>query len=722
MRRAARSRYWSASRTVRRFRCSAVPQVMRQAIIDIEDARFYEHSGIDYRGLIRAYFTNRESGEVTQGGSTLTQQYVKNVLLLAATNDEERFAATEQTVDRKIREARYALYLEEFLTKDEILERYLNIAYFGDGAYGVQAAAKHYFGINVGDLNVGQAALLAGLVKNPTAYNPALHPVAATERRNLVLDRMLELGHVSRPDEEAARAAELVLNMPERRADSCELSKQPFFCAYVRDTLLKDKNFGDTLQDRQRLLFEGGLTIRTTLDPIAQDAAQVSVGEIVPVGDRVAASVIVVEPGTGRVLALAINREYGSPADGLPPETTTDFVHTKEVYPVDPDSFSPGSTFKAFALAAALEQNVPLTETYLAPACYQSQKFPNPEPANCYGNADPNEAGFFSLTTATWHSVNTYYIQLAEKIGILKTAEMARRLGVSSCRVEEHGTVPECEDVPGVSAVDGSFVLGSNEISTLDLATAYATFAARGLRCDPRVVESITHRVGVSDRDVPFTAGEACQQVIEPRVADTVSAVLQGVLGPSGTGGAARIGRPAAGKTGTAQGFSTASFAGYIPQLAAAVTLADPRGPTRYPLRNVLGSPVVYGGGFPAQIWSKTMARIIDGHDLAVMPLPAADQTMAQIPMKRLPDVVGLAQTVAEDTLHAEGFRSRIQQVPSLDQTSVVVGMSPSANDEVPLGTEVVLWVSTPIFDDGGGGPAEPPDRPTRPPRPGQND
>nr|MDT0663824.1 penicillin-binding transpeptidase domain-containing protein [Micromonospora sp. DSM 115978] len=198
------------------------------------------------------------------------------------------------------------------------------------------------------------AALLAGLVKNPTAYNPALHPVAATERRNLVLDRMLELGHVSRPDWEATRAAEVVLNMPERRADSCELSRQPFFCAHVRDTLLNDKTFGDTLQDRQRLLFEGGLTIRTTLDPIAQEAAQVSVGEVVPVGDRVAASVVVVEPGTGRVLALAINREYGATADGLPPETTTDSLHTKKVYPVT-DFSSPGSTFKTFALAAALE-------------------------------------------------------------------------------------------------------------------------------------------------------------------------------------------------------------------------------------------------------------------------------------------------------------------------------------------------------------------------------
>nr|WP_230205037.1 transglycosylase domain-containing protein [Parafrankia elaeagni] len=673
-----------------------VPQYMRQAIIDIEDARFYDHTGVDYRGMIRAYLANQESGEVTQGGSTLTQQYVKNVLLAQARTAEEKEQATEQTVDRKLREARYALYLEDHLSKDEILERYLNIAYFGDGAYGIQAASHHYFNIDVSKLTLTQSALLAGLVKNPTAYNPVLHPQAARERRNTVLGRMHELGHVETGVWQAARGEEVVLDRPARSADACGDSSAPFFCSYVRQLLLADRTFAATSEDARRLLFEGGLTIRTTLDPVAQAAAQTSASEVIPIGDRVAAGVAMVQPGTGNVLALAVNREYGTPADNLAPALTSDFVHTKEIYPVDTDSFSPGSTFKVFTLAAALENNIPLSTTFDSPLCYRSGKFPNPDPGgkNCYSNADPSEDGFYSLTTATWSSVNTYYIQLAERLGVMKTAEMARRLGVSSCRIRPAGeNDPECEGVNGISAVDGSAILGSNEISTLDLATAYATLAARGNRCDPRVVQSITQRVGSADRPLAFNAGKPCEQVLDPGIADSVAAVLQGVINHGTASGNARIGRPAAGKTGTAEGFSTASFAGFIPQLATAVTLADPRGPTTHQLRNVLGSRQVFGGGFPAQIWARTMTRTIDGLQLPVAPLPAPDNTQPVVPKKPLPDVRGQAQQAAEAALRAQGFRVRSEIVPHIAPPGTVVGMAPGPG-EVSVDTEIVLQVS----------------------------
>ncbi|SQD99206.1 Glycosyl transferase family 51 [Parafrankia sp. Ea1.12] len=673
-----------------------VPPQMRQAMIDIEDARFYEHTGVDYRGMIRAYLANQESGGVTQGGSTLTQQYVKNVLLASARTPEEKAAATEQTVDRKLREARYALYLEEHLTKDEILERYLNIAYFGDGAYGVQAAARHYFNIDVSQLGVTQSAMLAGLVKNPTAYNPALHPQAARERRNIVLDRMRELGHLDAAAWKAGRAEELVLNRPARSPDACQDSSAPFFCSYVRQVLLADRTFAATPEDARRLLFEGGLTIRTTLDPVAQGAAQTSAREVIPTGNRVAAGVAMVQPGTGNVLALAVNRDYGTPDDNQPPALTADFVHTKEIYPVDPDSFSPGSTFKVFTLAAALENNIPLSTTFHSPLCYRSERFPNPDPGgkNCYSNADPSEDGFYSLTTATWNSVNTYYIQLAERLGVMKTAEMARRLGVSSCRIrpnEEND--PECRG-GGIGPVDGSAILGSNEISTLDLATAYATLAARGNRCYPRTVLSITQRVGTADRPLAFNTGKPCEQVLAPGIADTVASVLQGVINHGTASGNAQIGRPAAGKTGTAEAFSTASFAGFIPQLATAVTLADPRGPTTHQLRNVLTSRVVFGGGFPAQIWARTMTRTIDGLALPVMPLPAPDNTQPQVPKKALPDVRGQSQQAAEYALRSLGFRVRSETVPHVAPPGIVVGMAPEPGGEVSMDTEVVLQVS----------------------------
>ncbi|OHV49700.1 glycosyl transferase [Frankia sp. CgS1] len=673
-----------------------VPPVMRQAIIDIEDSRFYEHDGLDYKGLVRAYLTNRENGEVTQGGSTLTQQYVKNVLLMSATTAEAKKAATEQTVQRKLREARYALYLEAHLSKDEILERYLNIAYFGDGAYGVQVAARHYFNVDVDKLTLPQAALLAGLVKNPNAFNPAIHPQAARERRNVVLDRMFELHHIDAAAFHQAHDGEVVLNRQPHSADPCADSTAPFFCALVRQRLLNDRSFAPTEEDARRLLFEGGLTIRTTLDPVAQQAAQSAATEVIPIGNRVAASVAMVQPNTGQVLALAINRVYGPTADGQPAALSTDFVHTKEIYPVDEDSFSPGSTYKVFTLISALESGLPLSTTLHAPLCYHSNVFPNPDPQgkNCYGNADPSEDGFYSLTTATWSSVNTYYIQLAEKLGVLKTAEVARRMGVTSCRIRQHNNNdPECRGVDGITRVDGSSILGSNEISTLDLATAYATLAARGRKCDARAVLAITQRVGGTDRPLPFDTGAPCQQALDPKIADKVSAVLQGVINHGTASGNGQIGRPAAGKTGTAEGFSTASFAGYIPQLAAAVTLADPRGPTSHPLINVKGRNV-FGGGYPAQVWSRTMIRTIAGLGLPVEPLPTPDDTQPEVPTKALPDVVGQPQQVAEQTLVQLGFHVRSQPVPHPAPPGTVVAMSPAPGSEVSLNTEVTLQIS----------------------------
>ncbi len=693
-----------------------VPMVMRQAIIDIEDSRFYEHTGLDYKGLVRAYVSNQESGGVTQGGSTLTQQYVKNVLLQAATSKESKQAATEQTVRRKLREARYALYLEKNMSKDQILERYLNIAYFGDGAYGVQAAAKHYFNVDVRQLTLPQAAVLAGLVKNPTAYNPVLHPQAATTRRDIVLDRMHELGHIGDAELRETRSAAVMLNRPPQAEDPCQLSSVPFFCAYVRRTLLADDRFGATEADRERLLFEGGLTIRTTLRPAAQAAAQNGANSVIPPGNRVTVGVAMLEPGTGKVLALAVNREYGPSSDGLSPQKTTDFLHTKQIIPTEETSFSPGSTFKVFTLAAALEKGIPLNTTFYSPQCYHSNVLNNPpaegsrgkSPADCFSNSDHDEAGLYSMTTATWDSVNTYYIQLAEKVGVQNTAEMARRLGVTSCRVLDQtpGLSQRCPS-GGIGPSDGSAVLGSNEISTMDLATAYATLANHGVRCDPRPFELITQRVGSTDRPVAFTAPQQCRQVLKAETADTVTSVLEGVI-LHGTGYPnAAIGRPAAGKTGTAQDFSTASFAGYIPQIAAAVTVADPRGPTAHTLRNVLGYNVVYGGGLPAQVWAKTMRGTIDGLDLPVASMPDPDNTQPVPSKKMLPDVVGQNAAFAQALLTSQGFKVTIQQVDSPDPGGRVVAMNPPGNQEVPEGSEVVLMVSSGLFpqtrsDDGG--------------------
>jgi membrane peptidoglycan carboxypeptidase len=670
---------------------SQVPQVMRNAIIDIEDARFYQHSGVDYKGMIRAYVANRDNGSVTQGASTITQQYVKNVLLQAATTPAERRAATAQTVDRKLREARYALYLDQHLPKDKILEGYLNIAYFGDGAYGIQAAAKRYFNIDVSQLTLPQAATLAGLVKNPTAYDPIQHPRAAQDRRGLVLDAMRTHNHISAVDETAAKGAPLGLNLQPHSQDSCADSTAPYFCAQIRQMLLNDRTFAPNSEAAGKLLFGGGLTIHTTLDPVAQAAADSSARAIVPPGNRVAAGVAMVQPGTGAVLALTENRDYGDTDDDQPAATTTDFTHTKQVYPTKETSFSPGSTFKMFALASALEQGLPLSTTFMSPACYQSTRFPNPTPKNCYANADANEAGPYSLTTATWNSVNTYYVQLAEKVGVLKIAEMARRLGVSSCRVRDQTsnlrTSSPCHGVDGVGPVDGSFVIGSNEISTLDLATSYATIAAHGERCDPVFISSITQQIGGADRLVNYAKPATCEQVLNPKVADTVTSVLEGVISHGTATGNGQIGRPAAGKTGTAEDFTTASFVGFVPQLATAVTLADPRGPQTYPLRNVLGYAHVYGGDLPTKIWSSTMRKTLDGLKLPVEALPPPDNTQPVLPKVVVPNVVGAFAPAAVAFLQSQGLSAVVRGDPN----SVVLMQFPPAGSQVLSNQPIVL-------------------------------
>ncbi|MGF7237005.1 MAG: transglycosylase domain-containing protein, partial [Frankia sp.] len=617
-----------------------VAPVMRQAIVDIEDSRFYTHHGLDFKGLARAFFTNQESGSVTQGGSTLTQQYVKNVLLENATSKAQRVDATEQTARRKLREARYALYLEQHLTKDQILAAYLNIAYFGDGAYGIEVAAKHYFNVPASKLNLAQSTMLAGLVKNPSAYNPALHPKAAKDRRDTVLDRMYQLHHISTATWKATKAPPVMLNRAASSVDSCTVSKAPFFCAYVKQMLLADPKFGVTLADRERVLFEGGLTIHTSLDLVTQNATDAAVRSIMPVGNQDAAGVVMLQPGTGNILAMSINRLYGASTDGKPSDQTTDFVHTKQLIPLVPDAFSPGSTFKLFTLTAAIEQGLPLSTTFNSPPCYHSPTektgIQNP-PDGCttltgpgYSNAEDNEGGIFSMTTATWNSVNTYYIQLEEKVGVTKVAEMARRLGVTSYRLA----------AKNVGSGEGSVTLGSHEASTMDMATAYATIAAHGLRCDPRPITSVTQRIGTTDRPVAYTAPAKCRQVISPAVANKVSSVLQGVI-THGTGTAAAVGRPAAGKTGTAEDFSDAWFVGFIPQLSAAVTVGDPRGTTKYKLGDEIGHANAFGGVYPARIWSKTIIAAVNALHLPVVPMPAPDDTQPVAPKVKLPDVVG---------------------------------------------------------------------------------
>ena len=571
---------------------------MREAIVAIEDSRFYEHGGIDLRGTLRA-FVNNSSGEQIQGGSTITQQYVKNVLLesaLAQDDKEAAEAATERSYARKVRELRYAIALEDQLAKDDILGRYLNIAYFGNGAYGVEAAAQTYFDKPAAELTLPEAALIAGLVKNPAAYDPFDRPQAALERRNVVLARMAELDRVSPEQVAAARATKLGTSRGGVRT-GCAASSAPFFCDYVYRSVRNDPVFGATVEDRLRLLFRGGVTIRTTLDPRMQRAAQQALAKRIRKTDKVAGTFPMVEPGTGEIKAMAVSRDYGTGRGKMQNNIAVDVPGGNS------RGINPGSTFKAFVAAEALRQGYGLDYRIYAP--YQLKDVPPIE--GCNGKDIPatdkynprnelrDEDDVYTMREAMAKSINTYFIQLEQLVGLCDPPKLVERLRVT--RAQDPG-----QPLP----VGGpSWTLGPEPVSPLAMASAYAAFGARGTWCQPVAILSATDRAG---QELPVPQGR-CEQVLEPEIADAMNELLGGVV-DRGSGRAADIGRPQAGKTGTHER-RTVWFIGYTPRIAGAVAVYNPDEPEKYELKRVTigGRYYPYVGGFnmPAPIWGDGM-------------------------------------------------------------------------------------------------------------------
>src|SRR5665647_2586612 len=341
-----------------------IAPIMRTAQVAIEDTRFYQHGALDFKGTLRA-LVRTGSGTDVQGGSTLTQQYVKQVRVEAAQAAGDQagvLAAQEQTLQRKVLELRYAIALEAKYSKDEILNRYLNIAYYGDGTYGVEAAARHYFGIAAKDLNLAQAAMLAGLTQNPVATDPVNHPVAAIDRRAVVINRMLELGLIT-PDEAAtAKATPFDQSKVVVSRTGCVGTLYPFMCDYVVRSLLQNPALGATADDRRNTIYRGGLVIKTQIDPTAMDAAQQSVTSKVKATDPVISTMVEVQPGTGLILAMAQSRfVMGTNADAG--ETFYNYAVSASMGGAE--GYQAGSTFKAFTIAAALDRGIPVSYTHL---------------------------------------------------------------------------------------------------------------------------------------------------------------------------------------------------------------------------------------------------------------------------------------------------------------------------------------------------------------------
>ncbi len=584
---------------------SSISPVMRQATVAIEDSRFLDHNGVDLRGVIRSLATNATAGGIEQGSSTLTMQYVKNVLINQATNADELDAARGDSSTRKLREVRYALGLEKIFTKGEILERYLNIAYFGAGAYGVEAAARRYFSKPAADLDLAESATLAGIVQQPTAFDPLRNPELSTTRRNIVLRRMAELGYIS--TEEADRAALTPMNavlQPSLTTNGCTSSYAPFFCDYVVQTIRKDPTFGATPEEREAFLRRGGYTIRTTLDPKAQAAAHDTVTEYIPTKDpsRRAAAISMVQPGTGQIVAMTQNREWGTSGRG----------RTTYNYNVGTDmggtiGMQAGSTFKIFQLAAALDEGISPFEYISAYSPKTFEGFKNCTTGKKFAPVtvrNSTTSGTLDMARATAYSTNTYFMTIEERTGLCRPAEIAESMGVTLGNGDPLLRVP-------------SFTLGTMEVTPLAMANAYATFAAHGMYCKPVAILEMRDRDG---NQIPVPDGD-CTRVIKRDIADTVTVMLNGVVNGSISG---RTGedmalekRQVAGKTGTTNDSAAVWFAGYTPQLAAAVWVGDPRGGYAHPMKDVTVNGVyysqVFGGTLPGPIWRDAMEGALKG-------------------------------------------------------------------------------------------------------------
>lgn len=585
-----------------------VSPYMQKAIVAIEDSRFYEHGAVDLKGILRALNKNAQSGGVSEGASTLTQQYVKNVNIEEAGDDPTKVAqATQQTLGRKIKELKRAIQVEEELGKKKILENYLNITFFGQQAYGIEAASQRYFSKHAKNLTLPEAALLAGIVQSPSRYDPINDEAEATKRRNTVLQRMAEVGDISQADADAAKEKPLGLKVRKPRNGCITAVKgASFFCKYVERVFLSNPVFGKTKEARAKIWNQGGLTIRTTLDPQSQESVQDSLKDHIYKSDKVAAAATLVEPGTGKILGMGQSKPYGYGKN-----------ETEINYSVGNDmggsnfGFPTGSTFKPFVAAAALEEGRPATQEYSSP---YKMEYPSPV-QTCDGkpwvntdgasveNENESEVGPYQMKKAMEKSVNTYFVQLISDIGLCPVMKMTNALHVVQ------GNNTKLPEVPAIA-------LGSKGISPLTMATAYAAFASRGMYCTPIAIESITQKIGNQRKSLEVPKS-TCSRAMSEKTADTINSLLVGVV-DSGTGQTAGLsGRQNAGKTGTTDERKNAWFVGYTPNLSGAVWVGSATQKVEMNYLRIGGvwHDHVYGGDTPGPIWRDAMTGALAGKE-----------------------------------------------------------------------------------------------------------
>ncbi|MBO0865433.1 MAG: transglycosylase/D,D-transpeptidase PonA2 [Mycobacterium sp.] len=676
-----------------------IADTIKLAIVSIEDKRFAEHNGVDWPGTLTGLSGYLSGNLDTRGGSTIEQQYVKNFqLLVSAHTDAERRAAVEITPARKLHEIRIALTLDKTFSKAEILTRYLNLVSFGNDAFGVQDAAQTYFGVNASQLNWEQAALLAGMLKSTSVLNPYTNPEGALQRRNVVLDTMIDNFPQYSDQLRAAKAQPLgVLPHPNELPGGCvPAGDRGFFCDYVLHYLAQA---GISKEQVAR----GGYLIRTTLDPKVQKSVKQAIDKFAsPTLDGIASVMSVIKPGKDahHVIAMASNRSYG--------------LNSEAHETVQPQPFSlvgdgAGSIFKIFTTAAALELGMGINTQLQVPGFFQAKGLGSSETPGCpmetwcVANAG-RYGGSMNVTDALATSPNTAFARLIQLIGVPRAVDMAVRLGMRSYGMP--GTARAYDPTGSESLADlikqqnmGSFTLGPFQLSALELSNVAATLASGGMWCPPSPIDKILDPKG---NQVSVTT-EACDQVVPEGLANTLANALskddQGAGTAAGAASTVDWKFPLSSKTGTTESHRSSGFVGFTNRYAAANYIFDdtgaPSGICSYPLRRC-GKGDLYGGSEPARTWFEAMKPIAT--DFGELHLPPTDPRYVDgTSGGRVPDVSGLKVDAARQRLKDAGFQVADQQtsVNSYEPDGVVLGTTPSG--QIIPGSIITMTISNGI-------------------------
>ncbi|GAA1898004.1 transglycosylase domain-containing protein [Lapillicoccus jejuensis] len=692
---------------------SAVSPIMRKAQVAIEDSRFYEHGGMDMRGVVRAVVSNAQ-GDVVQGGSTLTQQYVKQLLTeTALQNGDTAAAASAQArsglagLTRKLQELKYSIELEKRLSKDQILQGYLNIVYYGDQAYGVEAASQHYFGHPASKLTLVEAATLAGLTQNPGTTDPVHYPAKAQARRNVVLDRMLELGVITQKDHDVAKSTPIAktLRVTSPRSSCAGAGQFAYFCQYALAYLLKSPEMavlGKTQKEREEKIYNGGLTIKTTLNPALAQVMKQQIEARVPEandvrGIHIGSAGVTLDPNTGAVQGIAQNTTYTTASQTW--DKTSVNWSVDQMYGGS-GGFQFGSTEKAFALVTALEAGLPINTRVQAreagpgkPTFYTSKEFPGGDDQCGLAGRAPwsvkneanGEGGNLTLSQATAKSVNTAFVALVQQLGACKVRDTEVKLGLHKANGQ-----PIPQNPPAI-------ILGAAEVSPMTVANAYGVMAAGGKLCTASPISSITDANGKAIK-VPQLGKDNCKQVVEPDIAAGVAAIMKATLASGGTASTSALagGRPAAGKTGTSDGNNETWFVGYTPQLVTAVWTGTPLENSSVLDNITLAGQfyrVVYGSAISAPIWKGIMDYALQNQPATDFPAPSAVIANGNI-QPFSPSPIGYSVANATAILQSQGFQVQVGgTIASNYRPGVVAGTLPRGS--APVGSTVTLLTSS---------------------------